>query len=667
MKTINCKYKSITDLNLFITSHKELISSKSILIQIFSGILDKDLLEKISTSILNILPNSNIIGATTDGEIIDDSVTTNSIIISFSTFEKSTIKSCVIQTDDVSLSYNMGIDIASALKVENTKAMILFADGLNVNGEELLNGVSTVSEDIIISGGLAGDNATFKSTYIIHQNKVYQKGVVGISINSDDLVAKSNYSFAWKTIGKGFVVNKSIKNVVYEIDGMNPSKLYEKYLGKNISDLLPGIGIEFPLIIQDNGLQIARAVLSKNDDGSLIFAGNIKEGSIVKFGVGDANELINDTLQLSQKISTESSESMFIYSCMARRHFLDTNASNDIKYFSKIANVSGFFTYGEFYTTKNKHVRLLNESLTILSLSENNNKKVVYLDIHEDTSSNFTTLQALSHLINVSSSELESLNENLENKISVEIHKNLENEKKIFNSMKMSSLGDMIANIAHQWRQPLSVISTLASGLQVQRELDILSDEKFYKNMDMIIKQSEYLSDTIDIFRNFIQDDYVLSETDLHQDIDKTLKIIDVVLKDNNIELINNINYDRKINLKLISGELSQVVINIFNNAKDALILKNIKDKKIIINTILNDGFCTITIEDNAGGIKEEIIPKIFEPYFTTKHKNNGTGIGLYMSYDIVTKHFGGDLYANNTNDGAKFYIKIPLHASSTK
>jgi hypothetical protein len=659
MKTFNCTYTDEDDLINFITQNINNKQNNQLLIQIFSGKLDSKLLSNITTTILNQLPNSKIIGATTDGEILENKVSTKNIIISFSQFEKSSIKLSVIEDIKENGSYKAGKDIAKNLLEENSKVFILFADGLHINGEELLNGVQKIVPNITISGGLAGDNATFEGTYVIHNDKIIQNAVVGISINSDNLIVNNGYSFAWQNIGKKFKVNKSKKNIVYEIDGMTPVALYEKYLGKAVSDLLPGIGIEFPLIIQNNDIDMARAVLAKNDDGSLVFAGNIEEGSTVRFGVGNTNELLNDTINLTNLMAKKETQSIFIYSCMARRRFLDSQSSEDIEHFSKIANVAGFFTYGEFFTTKNEY-KFLNETLTILSLSEDVNTLDKNFNIKSTISSKVTTLQALSHLVNVSSHELDSLNEKLEEEISVEIERNLENEKKIFDSLKMSSLGDMIGNIAHQWRQPLSVISTSASGMQMQKELNLLTDEAFQRYTNSMIDQAMYLSDTINTFRDFIKEDYVLTDIILQEDIDKTLKLIDVVLKDNNIKLINNVTYDSPIKLNLIAGELSQVIINIFNNAKDALIEKEIKERVIYLSLITQEDKYIITIEDNAGGIPKEILPKIFEPYFSTKLKTTGTGIGLHMSYDIITKHFGGNLYAKNTENGAKFYIELP-------
>jgi signal transduction histidine kinase len=660
MKTYNFTFEGYDEIDKFLHINNDIEKASSVLIQIFSGVIEKDVLQDLSKYLLQKIPYANIIGATTDGEILNDTVTTQSIIISITIFEKSTLTSSYIDDVEIKYSHLAGERIALKLKDDKSKVFILFGDGLNINGEELLNGVSSTVEDVIVSGGLSGDNATFQGTYLIYQDKVIQNGVVGVSINSDDLIVHNDYSFAWQNIGREFFVNKSIKGRVFEIDGMTPVELYSKYLGKEVADLLPGIGIEFPLIIQDDNIDIARAVLAKNEDGSLEFAGNIQEGSKVRFGIGNTDLLLNDAKQLAQKTASQSSESIFIYSCMARRRFLDSQSSADVKHLSKITTVAGFFTYGEFFTLHNEY-KLLNESMTILSLSETNYAKneLIFEDIN-DKASSLTTLQALSHLVNVTSAELENLNVNLENKVANEIEKNLEYEKKVFDSMKMASLGDMIANIAHQWRQPLSVITTSASGMQVNKEMGILDDESFNKYTNTMISQSMYLSETINTFRDFIKEEHILCDIILQDEIKNTLKILDVVLKDNGIKLIDEINYNNPVMLRLITGELPQVLINIINNAKDVLNENNIVEKWVKLSLDVRNDKCILTIEDNGGGIPQKVLPKIFEPYFTTKHKSTGTGIGLYMSYDIIKKHFKGDIYAKNTENGAKFIIELP-------
>jgi C4-dicarboxylate-specific signal transduction histidine kinase len=272
-----------------------------------------------------------------------------------------------------------------------------------------------------------------------------------------------------------------------------------------------------------------------------------------------------------------------------------------------------------------------------------------------------TTLKALSHLVNTTSQELDEINHTLHLKVVDEIEKNIEYEKKVFDSMKMASLGDMIANIAHQWRQPLSVITTSASAMQINKELGILDDELFIQYTNMMITQAMYLSETINTFRDFIQEEHRLCDVVLQNEIENTLKILNVVLKDNGISLIKNLNHHKPITIRLVMGELTQVLINIINNAKDALKEIHSEDKWIQLELYSTDDKCIITIEDNGMGIPNDVLPRIFEQNFTTKSKAIGTGIGLYMSYNIVVKHFGGSLYANNSENGAKFFIEIPL------
>jgi len=660
METKNIVFTDFEDLEDFI-EESSLRNKESLLIQIFSGVLEPDKIQKISSFLLKKLPQAKIIGSTTDGEIFEDKVLTESIIISISSFEKTKIKIAGFEVEDISHSYESGLRIADELLENDSKVFILFGDGLNVNGEDFLNGVNEIAKNVVVAGGLAGDNATFTMTYLFVQDRIIYNGVVGVSLNSKELNIFNSYSFAWEEIGREFVVEKSKKNIVYQIDGITPYELYKKYLGDDIAKKLPSIGIEFPLIITDDkNLKKARAVLAKNNDGSLIFAGNINEGSKVKFGIGNSDVILKDSQNLTKVLARSNVEGMFIYSCMARRRFLESQANIDVKYFSKIANVSGFFTYGEFFTNNNRF-NLLNETLTILALSENKINKDIKIDFDNTIFNQATTLQALSHLANIASKEFEELNDNLELKIKEEVKKNIEFERRLFNSMKMASLGDMIANIAHQWRQPLTVITSTASAIELNKQLGILDDESLSEYIQSIISQANYLSETIDTFRNFIKEKQELKTISIQQEIKKALKITEATFKDNSIELIDNINWDEPIEVELIAGELSQVIINIINNARDAMKEKNIEKKRIKLNLYEKNGKVIIEIEDNGGGIPGDILPRIFEPYFTTKDESHGTGIGLYMSYDIIVKHFNGELKAVNVKDGAKFIIEIPM------
>jgi two-component system, NtrC family, C4-dicarboxylate transport sensor histidine kinase DctB len=194
--------------------------------------------------------------------------------------------------------------------------------------------------------------------------------------------------------------------------------------------------------------------------------------------------------------------------------------------------------------------------------------------------------------------------------------------------------------------------------------MDILSKTDMNEFNKSILDSTEFLSKTIDTFRNFIKEEKIYKEVILQDRIKKAFEIIDVTLKDEFIRLIDDIDYSEPIKINLIVGELAQVILNLINNSKDALIEKNINEPWVKVSIEKLEEKVVIIIEDNAGGIKEDVLPHIFEPYFTTKHQSQGTGLGLYMSKEIVEKHLEGKLYVKNTSEGAKFYVELPLSIS---
>ena len=266
---------------------------------------------------------------------------------------------------------------------------------------------------------------------------------------------------------------------------------------------------------------------------------------------------------------------------------------------------------------------------------------------------------------------LKKMNEELNEKIKIEMKKNEEKTRISIQQSRMASMGEMLENIAHQWRQPLSTISVAASGIEIKKELNILNDEELSDSLRHIKNATQYLSNTIDDFRNFFVKDKIPSNINIRNTLNKTIDLISSTLAKEEITLIRNI---QNINFTSYENELIQVLMNIFINAKDAL--ANRKSEKLIIVVIkqIEDNL-VIKIKDNAGGVDSSIIDKIFEPYFTTKHQFNGTGIGLYMSKLIVEKHLIGEISVKNidfifnskTYRGALFELVLPLNITNNK
>lgn len=256
----------------------------------------------------------------------------------------------------------------------------------------------------------------------------------------------------------------------------------------------------------------------------------------------------------------------------------------------------------------------------------------------------------------------------LENKLK-EYKRELDNKQAIlYQQSKMAAMGEMIGNIAHQWRQPLSIITTATSGMVLQKQMGVLTDEFFFEASDRINHSAQYLSETIDDFRNFFIPNKEKSKVNLLEVFKKTLDLISAQFSSKDIEIIKNI---EGVEFESYENELIQALINILNNSRDELIKKD-AERFIFVDAFEKDNFINIIIKDNAGGVIKENLNKIFEPYFTTKYKSQGTGIGLYMTEEIITKHLNGTICVENVeftyNEkeyfGAEFTIRIDLNTN---
>lgn len=290
MRTLNAYYTDEKSLREFVRVNN-VEDSASLLIQVFTAKNDKDFIKNLSALLDELLPSAHLIGSTTDGEIKDGEVSTEKTVISFTLFCKTDLKVYVGESHD---GYReAGEKLAKSLVGPKTKAIISFIDGLGGNGEEFLNGISSINSDVIIAGGMAGDGGKFETTYVFTKTQVLSKGVVGVSLDSDELKIYTDYSFHWLPVGVELVITKAEKNRVYVINDKTAYDTYAHYLGEDIARGLPSVGIEFPLIIQRDGVSVARAVTAMEDDGSLIFAGNIKTGDRVMFGYGDSDAILS--------------------------------------------------------------------------------------------------------------------------------------------------------------------------------------------------------------------------------------------------------------------------------------------------------------------------------------------------------------------------------------
>ncbi len=265
---------------------------------------------------------------------------------------------------------------------------------------------------------------------------------------------------------------------------------------------------------------------------------------------------------------------------------------------------------------------------------------------------------------NASSAELNTLKnvmnemiDNLENKIQEEITNRTNQEKLLVQQSKLAAMGNMLGNIAHQWRQPLGEINAILMELEVIARYDTLKTEVLLKSISSCYEVTEHMSSTIGDFQNFFKPSKEKEYFNVHEVCISAISVINASLKFHNIELIFNIN--KNSDVYGYPREFAHAFLNILSNSKDVIVERKIQNPKIIVSIKSGKQFTLIRIEDNAGGIKEENIDKIFEPYFTTKHATQGTGIGLYMTKMIIENNMEGFVDVENTDNGALFTIKL--------
>jgi len=252
--------------------------------------------------------------------------------------------------------------------------------------------------------------------------------------------------------------------------------------------------------------------------------------------------------------------------------------------------------------------------------------------------------------------ELKELNKNLELRVSEEIVKNEEKQRVMFWQSRNASLGQMLANIAHQWRQPLTELSLAMFSIKKaikDKNLDDVS--KFYDESKSTIQN---MSETIDNFTNFFQPQKEKHSFLLSDSIDESIRLLGKIIRNDMISIKTK--YE-KLSVLGVSNEFTQVIVNLINNSVDAFRTNSILIKEISIDIKQDDEFAIVEVGDNAGGITKDTIDKIFEPYFTTKHASKGTGLGLFMSKMICEQGLNGSMNVHSYKNTTKFIIKIPL------
>ncbi len=233
-------------------------------------------------------------------------------------------------------------------------------------------------------------------------------------------------------------------------------------------------------------------------------------------------------------------------------------------------------------------------------------------------------------------------------------------EKQLIQREKMAAMGEMLALITHQWRQPLHTVNSITSDIIIKKELrKPLNDEQLIQSMRRVEENISYLSDTINVFGNFFKADKVRQNIYLHDVVEKASDLLEESAKLSHV-LIDYSHCSFQESVSIYENELLQVFLNIIKNSIDEFQRRETLSAQITITSEENTSFQKVIIDDNGGGIAPEILEHIFDANFTTKEDDGGSGLGLYMSKVIIEEHCNGKISANNHADGARFIIEIP-------
>lgn len=629
MKTFNYSVKnSIKNSNIDFEKFK---NEKNILIQIFCG-QGKENLKKTVLTLLKELPQAVLIGTTTDGEIKDKKITTSSTIISISIFENTFIKKYYVENKD---SFDTGFTLAKELITPNTKLLILFTDGTTTNGENFLKGIESFNNKIPICGGMAGDNGEFTQTFICSQNKILKSGAVGVSLNSDSLKIHNDYRFNWSSIGIEHTIDKIEDNRVYSINGMSPIDFYSKYLGEDVALALPATGIEFPLIVEKDGIPTARALIAKHKDGSVSFAGNLKEGDKVKLGFGNAEMIMQNPIKSFDTLYNIKPQSFFLYSCMARRRYMPDLIQVEVEPFARIAPTSGFFTYAEFYHNGSKNL-LLNQTLTVVALTEENTKidKKIKKAEPEKKDAYARTIRALTHLIRQSTKDYDKQTTKL-------------NEEKLYTHNLLAAQKQFLRHTIHETNTPLSTIMGNIELYEMEfgknrylSNIEVAMKNLFsiYDDLSYLIKKDQiiYANQRIDLT------DYARSRIDFFSQVAINAKSKLIFESSKRVKYIN-----------FNETKLQRIIDNNLTNA----IKYTFENEDIYILLFEENGFYKLQFSSHSTLIQEP--KKIFEEYYREEKLKEGFGLGLNLVKKICDEEgIKIDLESNSHFTTFTYYFK---------
>ncbi|WP_282155709.1 bifunctional diguanylate cyclase/phosphodiesterase [Cytobacillus gottheilii] len=410
-KTYSCMYTNDDQLYSFIEDH-ELTTYSNVLVQVFSGTTDKEKLEQLLAALRMYIPLGIVTGCTASGEIFQGKLSENNIILTFTIFEDTKIKSIYIDTNQNNNSIEIGRAL-SELAEEKTKALILFFAGYELNVQSVLEVLHEDHPEIILAGGMAGCLKTADDSLVFNQNRIISNGVTAVALQGEYLNAHSYVNYQLKEIGRPFTVTKADGTSIYEIDGKDPLLLIKNYLGEHNASHLSKASMEFPFLHEYKGEKLPVFITSIQKDGSIKVSRPVKEGDLLSFAYTNIQNMIHHTSDWMEKLSQQNPQSIFVYNCIAKKNYSQDFAEIELAMLQSIAPSNGVFLHGEIGYTNGRQPKMLGHSFSCLALSEGSIKMAEKKSFDYEIPHYIKTIDSLTHLMRASLKDIEELNNSL--------------------------------------------------------------------------------------------------------------------------------------------------------------------------------------------------------------------------------------------------------------
>jgi len=498
--------------------------------------------------------------------------------------------------------------------------------------------------------GTISQKPTISMAYPILDHDVF-RGIVMVSFDLD--VLKSIFRRSQLPPNSNYILVDH-KGIILSRGSDNGAKVGEPMLATELRKMETGPErdtIEFVRVDGDRRITTYRKLRLPGEQTPYMY---VRAGISIKEAVAKANQqlLYNIGMMVPFVIFA-----LILAAFIAKRSIVDRVdslrtaskrlAGGNLK--TRVGDLAGGGELGELGNAFDEMARTLEENIAELSHS--------HLQLYEKTlllEDEIAERQVVQEDLADKQQLLESLNRTLEERIEAAVKELRQKDQTLIQQNRLAAMGEMINNIAHQWRQPLNLISLIAQGLPESRNISQAElDQEVERIMDVIL----HMSQTIDDFRYFFRQDKEKSHFTANQAVAKAVEFISPSTTDKGIGI--SITEESQTDIFGYSNEYAQVLLNILSNAKDVLVERNVAEPCINITISQVDGRSVVAISDNGGGINPEVMPRIFDPYFTTKGKTQGTGIGLYMSKIIIEQNMGGSLSAQNIAGGVAFHIEV--------